>query len=221
MHRIADGVFHLPLMPRDGVNAYVIGDVLVDAGYKGHGKKIPARLSGHAITAHAITHAHPDHVGGSKAVCEALGVAFWAPKGDAAAVERGRTVGPSGRRKALVEKGGGFPAINVDRRLQEGDDVAGFRVLDVPGHSPGHAAFFRESDRVLVLGDVWFNMNVLTTIPGLREPLWLPTVDPEENRRSMRKLADLEPSIACFGHGPVLHDAAPKLRAFVGKLEKR
>ena len=218
MNRIADDVFHLPLMPRDGVNAYVIGDVLVDAGYPMHGKKLPGKLGGHAISAHTITHAHPDHVGGSKAVCDALGVPFWAPKGDAAAAERGRTVGPPGRRGRLVEKAGGFPAVEVDRRLGEGDEVAGFRVLDVPGHSPGHIAFFRESDRVLVAGDVWFNMNVLTTIPGLRDPLWLPTIDPEENHRSMRKLAALEPSIACFGHGPVVHDAAPKLRAYVEKL---
>lgn len=221
MNRIADGVFHLPLMPRDGVNAYVIGDVLVDAGYRLHGKKILAELSGHAISGHAITHAHPDHAGGSKAVCDALSIPFWAPKGDAASAERGQSVAPEGRAKRLVELSGGFPAIRVDRRLEEGDEIAGFRVLDVPGHSPGHAAFFRESDRVLIAGDVFFNMNVLTTIPGLREPLKLPTVDPEENRRSMRKLAELEPSIACFGHGPVVHDAAPKLRAFVAKLEER
>ena len=218
MNRIADDVFHLPLMPRNGVNAYVIGDVLIDAGYSLHGKKVVSALSGHTITAHAITHAHPDHVGGSKTVCDALGIPFWAPKRDAAAAERGQSVAPEGRAKKLVELSGRFPAINVDRRLVEGDEVAGFRVLDVPGHSPGHAAFFRESDRVLVAGDVWFNMNVLTTIPGLRDPLKLPTIDPEENRRSMRKLADLEPSIACFGHGPVLHDAAPKLRAYVAKL---
>ena len=218
MNRIADDVFHLPLMPRNGINAYVIGDVLVDAGMTSSGKKLPGRLSSHTITAHTITHAHPDHVGGSKAVIDALGVPFWAPKGDAAAAERGRTVGPEGRLKGVIEKGGGFPAVAVERRLEEGDEVAGFRVVDAPGHSPGHVAFFRESDRVLVLGDVFFNMNVLTTMPGLRQPLRLPTVDPEQNRRSMRKLADLEPSIACFGHGPVMYDAAPKLRAFVAKL---
>ena len=32
MREIAPDVFHVPLSPRDAVNAYVIGDVLVDTG---------------------------------------------------------------------------------------------------------------------------------------------------------------------------------------------
>ncbi len=39
-----------------------------------------------------------------------------------------------------------------------------------PGHTPGHLAFWRESDRALVLGDVLFNMNLMTLRPGLRRP---------------------------------------------------
>jgi len=42
----------------------------------------------------------------------------------------------------------------VSRTLAEGDRIAGFSVLQVQGHSPGHLAFWRERDRVLVLGDV-------------------------------------------------------------------
>src|SRR5918999_567156 len=62
------------------------------------------------------------------------------------------------------------PGHPVDRRLKEGDEVGGFQVLDVPGHSPGHVAFWRESDRVLILGDVLNNVNITTGIPGLHEP---------------------------------------------------
>ena len=82
MREIAENVWHIPLMPRDGMNAYVLGDVLVDAGLAGHGKKLPGKLGGHTITAHTLTHAHPDHVGGSKHLVDALGVPFWAPAGD-------------------------------------------------------------------------------------------------------------------------------------------
>ncbi len=71
--------------------------------------------------------------------------------------------------------------------------MAGFRVLHVPGHSAGHVAFWRESDRVLVLGDVLNNMDVVTGLPGLRDPKPYLTPDPAENRRSARKLAALEP----------------------------
>jgi hydroxyacylglutathione hydrolase len=93
-------------------------------------------------------------------------------------------------------------------------------VLDVPGHSPGHIAFWRESDRLLIAGDVFFNMNPLTTVPGLRQPLRAPTSDPALNRRSMRRIAELEPRIVGFGHGPVVHGAAPKLAAAVARLPR-
>ncbi|HEV2819268.1 MAG TPA: hypothetical protein VGW11_02055 [Solirubrobacteraceae bacterium] len=45
-----------------------------------------------------------------------------------------------------------------------------------------------------------------------------PVEDPTRNRESMRHLADLEPAIVGFGHGPVLTDAALQLRAFVDGL---
>ena len=38
-------------------------------------------------------------------------------------------------------------------------------MLDVPGHTAGHVAYWREADRSLILGDVLFGMNPLT---GLR-----------------------------------------------------
>ena len=34
MRSIADGVWHLALAPCDGINAYLIGDVLMDTGIK-------------------------------------------------------------------------------------------------------------------------------------------------------------------------------------------
>jgi glyoxylase-like metal-dependent hydrolase (beta-lactamase superfamily II) len=215
MREIADGVWHVPLMFRDAVNAYVLGDVLVDAGIAGQGKKLPGMLSGHAIAAHTLTHAHPDHVGGSKPVVDALGVPFWAPAGDAPAVERGYTVAPDGPLKGIIEKTGKFGVVPIARKLYEGDEVGnGFTVLDTPGHSPGHVSFWRERDRVLICGDVWFNMNVLTLRPGLRPPLKLPTVDPAQNARSQQRLLELRPDVVGFGHGPVMTGAAAKLRAF-------
>ena len=60
------------------------------------------------------------------------------------------------------------PGHPVDRALREGDEVAGFRVIDAPGHSRGHIALFRESDRVLILGDVLNSADPLTGMRGLR-----------------------------------------------------
>ena len=124
------------------------------------------------------------------------------------------------RLNALVGASAGFPGAPVARTLAEGDALAaGFTVLDTPGHSPGHVSFWREADRTLICGDVFFNMHVLTTVPGLRQPPGLFTPDPAENRRSERRLAALEPGTVGFGHGPVLRgDAGPRLREFVQSL---
>ena len=218
MHQVADGVWQIAVMPRNGVNTYLLGDVIVDAGYAASGKKVVKALAGREVRAHAITHAHPDHVGGSAHVCRGLGVPFWCPAGDAQAVRDGFSVPAESRIRPLLDKGRSFESVEIARELGEGDDVAGFTVLDVPGHSPGHVAFWRESDRTLVAGDVFFNLSLKTFRYGLREPPKPFTVDPERNRRSMRRLAELEPSVACFGHGPPVTGAAPKLRAFAATL---
>jgi glyoxylase-like metal-dependent hydrolase (beta-lactamase superfamily II) len=214
MRQVAEGVWHIPLMSRDLVNAYVLGDVLVDAGTAGQGKGIPKKLEGHTVSAHTLTHAHPDHVGGSKAVVDALGVPFWAPAGDAEAAESGQAVQKDGALKGVRERAARFPAIKPERTLREGDEVAGFTVLDTPGHSPGHVSYWRESDRVLVCGDVWFNMHFTTLRPRLGPPFSIATVDMDRNRESQQRLIDLRPDIVCFGHGPVMPGAADKLRAF-------
>src|SRR5215207_4517134 len=109
------------------------------------------------------------------------------------------------------------PGHKVDKPLREGDEVAGFQVLDVPGHSAGHVAFWRESDRVLILGDVLSNMDQYTGIPGLHEPKSTLTPDPVRNRESARRLAALEPELVCFGHGAPLRDPS-KLKEFVDGL---
>jgi hydroxyacylglutathione hydrolase len=225
MQQIADDVWHLPLAPRDSVNAYILGDVLVDAGIKPTGGKAVAAARERGVTSHALTHAHLDHAGGSARVIGELGLDGLAVGAlDAAAVRGGGSEPPphvAGPLKGIARLIGRFPVSPVARELREGDLIGpGFVVLDVPGHSPGHVAFWREADGVLIAGDVFFNMNPLTTVPGLRQPLKAPTTDPALNRRSMRRVAELEPRIVGFGHGPVVRDAAPKLAAAVARLAR-
>ena len=224
MRTIADAVSQLPLTPRNGINAYLIGDVLVDTGIEQSADKIAGMLEGRSLSAIALTHAHGDHAGSVRRLADRFGVPVWCGERDREAAETGRlVVAPALKRPrltALANATAGFAGVPVARTLAEGDSLtAGFTVLDTPGHSPGHVSFWREADRTLICGDVYFNMHVLTTAPGLRQPPQLFTTDPAENRRSERRLAALEPSTAGCGHGPVLRDdAARALRDFVHTL---
>jgi glyoxylase-like metal-dependent hydrolase (beta-lactamase superfamily II) len=209
MKELADGLYQLRGFPPNGINVYLLGDVIVDAATKRAGRRILRQVAGRKVAAHALTHAHPDHQGASHEICEALGVPLWVGERDAAAAEDSSLIRqrqPEHRLNRLFEKIMTGPSHPVARELREGDEVAGFRVLDVPGHSAGHVAFWRESDRALVLGDVLTNMDVLTGVPGLREPKWFFTPVRDQNRRSARRLAALEPRLVCFGHGAPVRD---------------
>ena len=219
MRELAPGVFALRGLPPDAINVFLVGDVLVDAGTRWARRRILRQLRGRTVRAHALTHAHPDHQGASHAVCTELGLPLWCGEGDAQAMEEGLVArsqkpGLVNRLQDLFWTG---PPHPVARRLREGDEVAGFAVLEVPGHSPGHVALWRESDRVLVAGDVLNAIDVRTGRRGLREPLPVFTPDPVENRRSIRRLAALEPALVVFGHGPPLRDP-DALRAFAAAL---
>ena len=222
MKQLADGVWQLRGFPPDAINVYLMGDVLVDAATRRGGRRILRELEGHTVNAHALTHAHPDHQGASKEVCDRLGIPFWVGDADADAAEDPRLIRerqPDHPINRLFHATMTGPGRRVDRRLREGDEIAGFAVLEVPGHSAGHVAFWRESDRALILGDVLTNMDTFTGIRGLYEPKRIFTPDPERNRASARKLAALEPELVCFGHGPPLRDPR-KLADFVDRLPR-
>ncbi len=209
MKRLADGLHLLRGFPPNLINVYLLEDVLVDSGTRYAAGRIQRQLRNQRVTVHALTHVHADHQGSSHRLCERFGIPLWCGEADADAME---TPGLMLSRmpdhwfnRAFSPRACGPPHA-VARRLHEGDEVAGFRVIEVPGHTAGHVAFWRESDRSLVLGDVLASINPLSGSPGLREPPPMFTPDPAENRRSARTLAALEPALVCFGHGPPLRD---------------
>jgi hydroxyacylglutathione hydrolase len=218
---LAPGVRQLDGWPPDTINVYVIEDVLIDAGTRFDQNRILRQLAGQQLAAHALTHAHPDHLGSSHGICEQFGIPFWVGERDADAAEDPGVLATQlphlpfpgatafARFYVDMQVEHGHP---VDRRLHEGDEVAGFRVLDTPGHSPGHIAFWRESDRVLIAGDVMWNFEFAGGRPGLTAPLPASSSDPAVNRASARRLAKLEPALICFGHGPPMRDTAKFVR---------
>ncbi len=220
MKQLAPGVWRLHESPGPFTNCYLVGDVLVDTGRRWDRKRIFAQLAGRPLSLVALTHVHPDHQGCAHELCATRNLPLACHADDVAAME-GR--GPMNHGAAdnfvarLATRLWAGPPHPVARVLREGDEVAGFRVIHAPGHAPGEVIFFRDSDRVALCGDVIRNMSFLTTRPGLKEPPTLITYDPAENRRSIRKLAALQPALILPGHGPEVTDMAD-FKRFVDQL---
>jgi glyoxylase-like metal-dependent hydrolase (beta-lactamase superfamily II) len=99
-------------------------------------------------------------------------------------------------------------AVKIAGTVSEGDEVAGFRVIDFPGHAPGLIGLWRESDRVAVVSDVVYLIDSarLKALPpgeaSVPHSAW--NSNTEQARESVRKLAALEPAVLCAGHAEPL-----------------
>jgi hydroxyacylglutathione hydrolase len=220
LKNLAPGVWRLKEFPLPSINVYLAEDVLIDAGRTWDRGRIFAEIEGREISMLALTHVHPDHQGVAKDVCEARDILLACHADDVEAMEGRRPVqeaAPGNPYNRIIKRLWQGPPYAVGRVLSEGDEVAGFRVIHAPGHARGEVIFFRDSDRVAICGDVIRNMSYATGLPGVKEPPDIFTYDPPENRRSIRKLADLEPSLILPGHGPPVTDIA-SFERFVARL---
>jgi glyoxylase-like metal-dependent hydrolase (beta-lactamase superfamily II) len=217
MRLLAKDVWLLPGFPLYAINIYLVGDVLIDAGTRWSRRRVLDPLRGRPLSLVALTHCHPDHQGVARLVCKQFGVPLACHAADVPAMEGRAPMAPGSGLFRFAARWWAGPPGPVERVLHDGDEVAGFRVVHTPGHTPGHVVYFRESDRVAIAGDVLANMHLLTGRPGLRQPPSRFSFDPEQNRRSMRTLCQLRPSLVCFGHGPPLR-RPEVLDRFVARL---
>ncbi len=111
-------------------------------------------------------------------------------------------------------------ALEVAGTVEEGDDVAGFRVLHLPGHAPGLIGLFRDSDRLALVSDCFYTLDPQTGLKGhTRVPHPAFNFNTEQARDSMRKVAALEPSTAWAGHAdPVTGDVRSELEAAASRI---
>jgi glyoxylase-like metal-dependent hydrolase (beta-lactamase superfamily II)/predicted ester cyclase len=102
--------------------------------------------------------------------------------------------------------------VKIAGTLAEGDDVAGFKVVEIPGHAPGQIALWRESDRLALSTDCFYTLEIWGRDCEPRVPMSTYNYDTEQARASIRKLAALEPAIVWPGHAkPVSGDVRAKL----------
>ncbi|MFE2127426.1 MBL fold metallo-hydrolase [Streptomyces amritsarensis] len=160
-----------------------------------------------------LTHCHRDHVGAAGELAARWGAAVLAHRLDAPVVRGERPVPePALLDWELPLYAHGLtvpeaPPTRVDRELADGDALGfgdGAYVVHAPGHTDGSIAVHLPQHGVLFTGDCVAAVG----------PLMLGVFNVDRGRavESMRRLAGLAPSLACFGHGdPLTADTAPAL----------
>ncbi len=223
--RIAEGVW----LVRGGIpkvmNVYLIEDdggvTVFDAGASDMAAPVSAaaaRLGG--IKRVVLGHADADHRGAAPGLnapvyChpaerEAAASpdahrAYW----DRSKLDmRGRTV----LWRLLATWDGG--PVEIAGAVEGGERIAGFDVVDLPGHAPGQIGLFRASDRLALVSDAIYTLDPQS---GRHEPAHVPhpafNQDTEQARESIRKLAALDPITVWAGHAdPVTGDVQAQLQ---------
>jgi glyoxylase-like metal-dependent hydrolase (beta-lactamase superfamily II) len=107
--------------------------------------------------------------------------------------------------------------------------MPGWRLLETPGHTPGHVSFWREEDRVLIPGDMFCTMKpesffeaALVQKPEVHGPPLYFTSDWNAAGASVRKLARLGAEVVSPGHGKPMAGAvvAESLRDLADRFEE-
>ena len=119
------------------------------------------KATGWKLTDILVTHHHGDHTGGIVALKEKYKCRVVAPAAEASAI----------------------PA--VDETVREGDKVGVGKlsgsVIETPGHTNGHIAYWFHADKLAFVGDTLFSIGCGRVIEGTPEMMW----------NSLKKLRDL------------------------------
>jgi glyoxylase-like metal-dependent hydrolase (beta-lactamase superfamily II) len=220
--KIADGVWLLRGDIRHGMNIYFIeedgGLVQFDAATKPMTKAVRAvaeKLG--PIKRIVLGHSHTDHRG----TAPGLDVPVYCHPDEVTYAERDewpdywdmsklpvawvRWIYPTLHRR--WDDGG----VKIAGTIEEGEEVAGFKVHHFPGHAPGLIGLFRERDRLALASDTIYLIDSTRLKPlpegeaSVPHPVW--NWDHAAAKESVRKLAALQPHTIWTGHALSLQGA--------------
>jgi glyoxylase-like metal-dependent hydrolase (beta-lactamase superfamily II) len=232
---IAPDVCGLGPWGRTQTNVFLVrsddGWALVDAGWERDADRIVAAVRSVAGPSArpvviVLTHCHPDHSGAALTLARTWGcpvamhpdelpiatgdldaMTAWAGPLDRWVVLPAMRALSQRRRDAVLARAS---LASVAETLDPRDPVpglSGWRCVPTPGHTPGHLAFYRPADRVLLSGDALLTLQVNTWAGLLTQrqapsgPPWYTTWDTAAAASSLRTLAGLRPTCLGSGHG--------------------
>jgi glyoxylase-like metal-dependent hydrolase (beta-lactamase superfamily II) len=180
-----------------GTNTYIVGTgerrLLLDAGQgvDEHvdllAKALDELASGATIETVALTHAHPDHMGGLEKV-----------------VERFRPDAVKKKPWPEWDRGASFETIDDEAELRV--EGATLRAIHTPGHARDHLCYYLVEEKAVFTGDVVLGAGT-TVIPR--------DGDLGDYLASLRRLLELDLEVIYPAHGPAIRDPYGKINEYL------
>ena len=214
-----------------GAQGYLVstdqGFAVIDPGYTGSVGALLAFLAALDVAPAAVqwvilTHHHIDHAGTALAVCQATGACLAIQRADAPYLRAQRPRDRMtfwGFADRLPARWAPYIVSCADcevRSLEDGEVIAGLRVIHAPGHTPGSICLWSASESALFTGDVLNNEH------GIRTPPWTVNHSHRAAGLAPERLRGLRYQRAYFGHGPaILEDADRRVEAFLAARARK
>jgi glyoxylase-like metal-dependent hydrolase (beta-lactamase superfamily II) len=145
-----------------------------------------------------ITHPHPDHIGGCRAIQKATGA-------------------PIVMHSLAADWARGDYGVAADILVEDGDvlDIGGIHLEMVytPGHSPASICVYVKESKILFTGD--HILGIGTTVVDA------PDGDMTQYIDSLKKLLKYDIRMICPGHGPPIHEAERKIKELIEHRRER
>jgi glyoxylase-like metal-dependent hydrolase (beta-lactamase superfamily II) len=219
-------IARVELMNATRTNIYLVrgpdGDTLIDPGPVGTAPLLLSldRRGEIRLARVVLTHAHPAHAGSAARVARGTGVRVYVHPADAPFLDgTHEPLLPRGRRGQLMAALGRVvdlcpPVYRLDALMPD-SSIAGLRVLETAGHTPGHVCLWHEEDGALLSGDA---IIVEGGEPAL--PSSALSDDPPRARSALAALRGLPFRHLLPGHGaPILDDARARVDALLARLQ--